>query len=187
MAMLCSVDSVDSKKVNEFSNYRGHVRDLVCTQSGSKNLQAYINSLSDAVCEAIVEEIVSEVVPTGCEIICDTFGNYFYQVRMRGIGYPQLLFKKASASQKELLLRSMLFPKGSSGSTIYEISVNKTGTFAFQNIIDFMSNNRVLGELIVKALSSSVVNDNVENVTLRLIREIKGTHIIQRIMKTFDV
>ena len=81
----------------------------------------------------------------------------------------------------------MLFPKGSSGSTIYEISVNKTGTFAFQNIIDFMSNNRVLGELIVKALSSSVVNDSVENVTLRLIREIKGTHIIQRIMKTFDV
>ena len=70
---------------------------------------------------------------------------------------------------------------------MYEISVNKTGTFAFQNIIDFMSGQRVLGDMIVQALQNSLVNGKTEDVTLKLIKENKGTHIIQRIMKTFSV
>ena len=56
---------------------------MVCTQSGSKSLQHYLDTLSGELCEAVVEEIVSEVLPTGCKIICDTFGNYFYQVAAR--------------------------------------------------------------------------------------------------------
>ena len=97
-----------------------------------------------------------------------------------------MLFNKANAQQKKDLLYSLLLPKGpEEGSTIFEISVNKTGTFAFQNIIDFMSGDHVLGELIVHSLEKSATSDGVTNVILRLIRENKGTHIVQRIMKTF--
>ena len=123
--------------------------------------------MSEKVRTSVIDNIVMELAPTGSRIICDTFGNYFYQ----------LLFKKASDEQKETLLRSLLREDGS--STVYEISVNKTGTFAFQNIIDFMAGQRVLGDMIV--------NGKTEDVTLKLIKENKGTHIIQRIMKTFDV
>ena len=45
--------------------------------------------MSEKVRAAVLETIVGEITPTGCRIICDTFGNYFYQ----------LLFKKASAEQ----------------------------------------------------------------------------------------
>ena len=45
----------------------------------------------------------------------------------------------------------------------------------------------MLGDMIVKALQNSRVNGKTEDVTLKLIKENKGTHIIQRIMKTFDV
>ena len=131
--------------------------------------------MSEKVRAAVLETIVGEITPTGCRIICDTFGNYFYQ----------LLFKKASAEQKETLLRALLC--GSGGSTGFEISVNKTGTFAFQNIIDFMAGNRALGDIIVASLKNGVVEGRSEDVTLKLIKENKGTHIIQRIMKTFDV
>lgn len=131
--------------------------------------------MSEKVRAAVLETIVGEITPTGCRIICDTFGNYFYQ----------LLFKKASAEQKETLLRALLC--GSGGSTVFEISVNKTGTFAFQNIIDFMAGNRALGDIIVASLKNGVVEGRSEDVTLKLIKENKGTHIIQRIMKTFDV
>ena len=97
-----------------------------------------------------------------------------------------MLFNKANAQQKKDLLYSLLLPKGpEEGSTIFEISVNKTGTFAFQNIIDFMSGDHVLGELIVHSLEKSATSDGVTNVILRLICENKGTHIVQRIMKTF--
>ena len=97
-----------------------------------------------------------------------------------------MLFNKANAQQKKDLLYSLLLPKGpEEGSTIFETSVNKTGTFAFQNIIDFMSGDHVLGELIVHSLERSATSDGVTNVILRLIRENKGTHIVQRIMKTF--
>ena len=131
--------------------------------------------MSEKVLEVIIDTMVTELASMGFHIICDTFGNYFYQ----------LLFRKASSTQKETLLRALLH--GGHGSTIYEISVNKTGTFAFQNIIDYMRDCRVLGELIVQALETSTVNGHVENVTLKLIKENKGTHIIQRIMKTFAV
>ena len=80
----------------------------------------------------------------------------------------------------------MLFPRGDDEcSTIYEISINKTGTFAFQNIIDYMADNEELGRLVMKALQKSIFNNTTENVILHLIKENKGTHIIQRIMKTF--
>ena len=171
--------------------------ELVCTQNGSKslqveaamiiNVQTFLNStMSDSVRVAVIDEIVKEVAPTGPKIICDTFGNYFYQVRALQTTNIQLLFKKANAQQKRELLQSLLLPKGpEGGSTIFEISVNKTGTFAFQNIIDFMAGDRALGELIVRALERSATSEGVMNVILRLIRENKGTHIIQRIMKTF--
>ena len=82
----------------------------------------------------------------------------------------------------------MLFPRGDDeGSTIYEISINKTGTFAFQNIIDYMADNEELGRLVMKALQKSIFNNTTENVILHLIKENKGTHIIQRIMKTFSM
>lgn len=98
------------------------------------------------------------------------------------------MFKKANSSQKEQLLRAMLLPKGeSSGSTIYEISINKTGTFAFQNIIDFMSGEEELGRLVMYSLQHSHVTAGIQNVILQLIKENKGTHIIQRIMKTFSM
>ena len=142
--------------------------------------------MSESVRVTVIDEIVKEVAPTGPKIICDTFGNYFYQVEIPPISDMQLLFKKANAQQKQELLRSLLWPKGAEGgSTIFEISVNKTGTFAFQNIIDFMAGDRTLGELIVRALERSATSEGVMNVILRLIRENKGTHIIQRIMKTF--
>ena len=131
--------------------------------------------MSEKVRTAVIDAMITEITPAGSRIICDTFGNYFYQ----------LLFRKSSSSQKETLLRALL--QGEQGSTVYEISVNKTGTFAFQNIIDFMRESRVLGGMIVKALRESVVNGKVEDVTLRLIKENKGTHIVQRIMKTFEV
>ena len=118
--------------------------------------------MSEKVRTSVIDNIVMELAPTGSRIICDTFGNYFYQ----------LLFKKASDEQKETLLRSLL---------------REDGTFAFQNIIDFMAGQRVLGDMIVKALQNSRVNGKTEDVTLKLIKENKGTHIIQRIMKTFDV
>ena len=57
----------------------------------------------------------------------------------------------------------------------------------FQNIIDFMAGNRALGDIIVASLKNGVVEGRSEDVTLKLIKENKGTHIIQRIMKTFDV
>ncbi|KAK8824228.1 hypothetical protein WA556_003551 [Blastocystis sp. ATCC 50177/Nand II] len=171
------MESSEAKKLGEFGSYRGHVVEMVCTQNGSKSLQTFLNSaMSESVRVTVIDEIVKEVAPTGPKIICDTFGNYFYQ----------LLFKKANAQQKQELLRSLLWPKGAEGgSTIFEISVNKTGTFAFQNIIDFMAGDRALGELIVRALERSATSEGVMNVILRLIRENKGTHIIQRIMKTF--
>lgn len=131
--------------------------------------------MSEKVRTSVIDSIVLELASTGSRLICDTFGNYFYQ----------LLFKKASAEQKETLLRALL--QGEGGSNVYEISVNKTGTFAFQNIIDFMSGQRVLGDMIVQALQNSLVNGKTEDVTLKLIKENKGTHIIQRIMKTFSV
>ena len=81
----------------------------------------------------------------------------------------------------------MLYPSGEEGSTIYEISINKTGTFAFQNIIDYMSGEEVLGQLVMQSLQSSRLNGQVQNVILQLIKENKGTHIIQRIMKTFSM
>ena len=82
----------------------------------------------------------------------------------------------------------MLFPRGDDeGSTIYEISINKTGTFAFQNIIDYMADNDELGRVLMKALQKSMFNGTTENVILQLIKENKGTHIIQRIMKTFSM
>lgn len=67
--------------------------ELVCTQNGSKslqvedammiNVQTFLNStMSDSVRVAVIDEIVKEVAPTGPKIICDTFGNYFYQVRV---------------------------------------------------------------------------------------------------------
>lgn len=144
------------------------------------------SAMSESVRVTVIDEIVKEVAPTGPKIICDTFGNYFYQVEIPPISDMQLLFKKANAQQKQELLRSLLWPKGAEGgSTIFEISVNKTGTFAFQNIIDFMAGDRALGELIVRALERSATSEGMMNVILRLIRENKGTHIIQRIMKTF--
>lgn len=81
----------------------------------------------------------------------------------------------------------MLYPSGEEGSTIYEISINKTGTFAFQNIIDYMSGEEVLGQLVMQSLQSSRLNGHAQNVILQLIKENKGTHIIQRIMKTFSM
>ena len=36
--------------------------------------------MSDTVREIIIDSIIQEIEPTGCKIICDTFGNYFYQV-----------------------------------------------------------------------------------------------------------
>lgn len=84
----------------------------------------------------------------------------------------------------------MLFPKEAPGSTIYEISVKKTGNFAFQNIIDYMKDSAKLGQIIVQALQHSVVNANTgatEDVILPLIEHERGTHVIQRIIKTFDM
>lgn len=82
----------------------------------------------------------------------------------------------------------MLMPKSSEdGSTIYDISINKTGTFAFQNIIDFMSGEEVLGKLVMDSLQNSRLGNSSQNVILQLIKENKGTHIIQRIMKTFSM
>lgn len=68
------------KRGNEFRSHQGRVTEEVCTQNGSKSLQHYLDTLSGELCEAVVGEIVAEVLPTGCKIICDTFGNYFYQV-----------------------------------------------------------------------------------------------------------
>ena len=82
--------------------------------------------MSESVRVTVIDEIVKEVAPTGPKIICDTFGNYFYQVEIPPISDTQLLFKKANAQQKQELLRSLLWPKGAEGgSTIFEISVNK--------------------------------------------------------------
>ena len=97
--------------------------ETVCTQNGSKTLQHYLDELSGELCEAVVAEIVAEVLPTGCKIICDTFGNYFYQVGERGRRETQLLFKKATTAQKEALLQAMLFPKEGAGSTICGIAI----------------------------------------------------------------
>lgn len=98
----------------------------------------------------------------------------------------QPLFKKASAAQKELLLRHALFPNGEDQpSAVYEISVNKAGTLALQNIIDSMVGNTTLGEMLVRALHHSLVNDQAMDVTLLLIKDKFGTHIMQRVMKTF--
>ena len=36
--------------------------------------------MSDTVREIVIDSIIQEIEPTGCKIICDTFGNYFYQV-----------------------------------------------------------------------------------------------------------
>lgn len=36
--------------------------------------------MSDTVRDIVIDEIIQEIEPTGCKIICDTFGNYFYQV-----------------------------------------------------------------------------------------------------------
>ena len=57
----------------------------------------------------------------------------------------------------------MLFPRGDDeGSTIYEISINKTGTFAFQNIIDYMADHDELGRLVMKALQKRYEAEKVK-------------------------
>lgn len=69
---------------------------MVCTQNGSKSLQVaveeciddqnYLSSgMSEQVRTTVVDEVVKEVAPTGPKIICDTFGNYFYQVQKSGL------------------------------------------------------------------------------------------------------
>ena len=50
-----------------------------------------------------------------------------------------------------------------------------------------MTDNEELGRLVMKALQKSIFNNTTENVILHLIKENKGTHIIQRIMKTFSM
>ena len=71
-----------------------------------------------------------------------------------------MLFNKANAQQKKDLLYSLLLPKGpEEGSTIFEISVNKTGTFAFQNIIDFMSGDHVIPAVHNVAMKREDVKD----------------------------
>ena len=77
---MCEVAAEEVKRGNEFRSHQGRVTEEVCTQNGSKSLQHYLDTLSGELCEAVVGEIVAEVLPTGCKIICDTFGNYFYQV-----------------------------------------------------------------------------------------------------------
>ena len=84
--------------------------------------------------------MVSEVSSSGGKVICDTFGNYFFQ----------LLFLKAGGAERWKLLEAVL--AGDGGKGLRAVSVHKTGTFAFQNIVDAMAGDEALGELVLAAL-----------------------------------
>lgn len=57
-----------------------------------------------------------------------------------------------------------------------EISKDKIGTFAIQNILDYCSNNVKLGEIVINSLKDYVID---------LVYDTRATHVIQRCIRLF--
>lgn len=182
----------------EFIGYRGKLVDMACTQNGSRVLQTLLQDIikfdSSSVRQqipphsspGILDLIVHEIAPASGLLMCDTFANYFVQP----------LFQLLSHQQKQIILQHMVkqtqvvrngLPITAGG--MYRISVDRTGTYALQNIIDHMYGSESLGRIMMSALDTETPPPDLpanETVILALINDNKAAHVIQRIMKSFQ-
>jgi Pumilio-family RNA binding repeat len=97
--------------------------------------------------------IFSEIFPHFGELMTDAFGNYL----------AQKLFEFSSDEQRDALIESL------SGELV-SISLNMHGTRAVQKMIDLLSTQRQVQNLIL-ALNLNVVT---------LIKDLNGNHVVQK-------
>ena len=78
LAIMClsfSCSCVEAKKIKKSQLEMREIQTrFFDTSDTTKVMKAAVNTLQDS------GFIIQEIEPTGCKIICDTFGNYFYQV-----------------------------------------------------------------------------------------------------------
>lgn len=107
--------------------------------------------------------IITECIGHFSNLMMNSFANYFVQT----------LFKNCTQSQQMKILQDI-------APSLQVLIYDKIGTYALQNIIQQMKGSNEGGKLLMTTIQKS--NLNIKN----MIKDNKGTHIIQKLLKCFD-
>ena len=138
-------------KLNSMSEAVGKIYKLAKDQYGCRFLQKKIAD-SDQNLQMVFDEIYDHIV----ELMTDPFGNYLCQK----------LVEYCTDEHKTLIIRAV-------SKDLIQISMNMHGTRAVQKLIECLTTQDQIGE-IIEALKDSVVP---------LIKDLNGNHVIQRCLQ----
>ena len=148
-------DYEDSSGQNDkLSVLKGSIMKLALTQTGSRFLQKQLTKANTTLVEFLLEEIGCSL----CELMTDSYGNYFCQK----------LLLSCSGNQRLSILQNMR-------ERIIEVCCNKKGTHTIQTMVDLV-NLPEEEDFIRKALRGNIV---------RLSLDSQGTHVVQKVIICF--
>lgn len=157
---LMTISSISGAQ-QEFESIANRICELALTQSGSKSLQKLIESTMNK--PMLYDLVINECIGHFSTLMMNSFANYFVQT----------LFKNCNHVQQIKILQDI---SPSLPTLIYD----KIGTYALQNIIQQMKGTNEGGKLLINTIQS--LNLNIKE----MIKDNKGTHIIQKLLKCFD-
>ena len=126
----------------------------ICSKTGSKKISKFINQYNDLKINYLIEELF----PNFERIICDKYGNYFFQ-------------KLYVMSQKDYRIKILTLMN----NYFITISKNKIGVRAMQNIIRVMQTEEERIK-IIQYLNGNELEMSLDN---------EGTHLMQSIIEVF--
>lgn len=154
------------KKKFELNQIKGNVAEFSCDQHGSRLIQQFLESASDA----DKELVFSEVAPCALELMTDVFGNYVIQK----------FLENGTQRHRDIIADKM-------ANHVFDLSVQMYGCRVVQRCIEVASPEKQA--LIVMELNGHVVecvrNQNGNHVIQKAIEKVDSKHI-QFIVDSFN-
>ena len=181
------------KIINEFKLFceglKPNLIDYICSKEGSKIIQYHLNFYKSLK----IKYLIKKIFPYFQKIICDKYGNYFFQKlyiisckkqRLKILNYIKNIFVTASKDETGVYVIQRIIEETQSeeekkiimenikGNEI-EMSLNKEGTHIIQKIIQIFSEKEI--EDLINILCSQ---NNIE----KLLEDSNGINVIKRMI-----
>ena len=186
---FCNDNNFNFKDKNNFSNFEQNSNTDKNTNFFINNINKLLNNLKNykgsIICQSYIESITDQnelslffqqIIPHLCQIMCQDYGNYFFQK----------LIKKLSIQQR-LYIYQVIEPE------FLVIATNKCGTHSIQSLIDIIETpfeHYALNKLISKNMLLLFTDDNAYHIMMKIIldfpeekRNILNIYLVMNIEK----
>lgn len=157
-----------NKYINaKVEDFKGSILTVINLQNGSRWLQHMLENSNNNndddgndgdEHEKVSDLIFNEIKDVVDDVMCNSFGNYTYQ----------LLIDKLNKEQRLILLKNSI-------NQLLKICLDSHGTRAFQKLIDIIDTNEDI-EIIIQGISPHIIT---------LSRDLNGNHVVQKILTKF--